>query len=180
MKIYSGKKSLEMILNAGFNNFSSLIKAALLGRIFSIILLVSGFNVLFSSVGLSHEASRPKIESQVVFLYYTDLEKAIHFYESIMGFQQTYSLSWVRIYETNENSSVGIVDEKKGFHRTSKDKPVMLSWVTNDVDGWFRYLKEKGVKIISPLEENQEAGIRSFIFADPGGYTLEFYQWTNR
>ena len=118
------------------------------------------------------------ITGQVVFLYYADLEEAAHFYESIMGFRQTYSLDWVKIYETNQGASIGIVDEKKGFLKEAKDKPVMLSWVTDDVDGWYQYLKEKGVEIKTEPNDTPETGIRAFIFSDPGGYTLEFFAWT--
>jgi lactoylglutathione lyase len=118
------------------------------------------------------------ISGQVVFLYYSDLEEAAHFYESIMGFRETFSLDWVKIYESNHGASVGIVDEKKGFLKEAKDKPVMLSWVTDDVDGWYRYLKERGVTIQTEPEDTEETGIRSFIFSDPGGYTLELFSWT--
>ncbi len=56
----------------------------------------------------------------------------------------------------------------------------MLSWVTDDVDGWYRYLREKDVKIIRPPQDSKEAGIRGLIFEDPGGYTLELFQWIIR
>jgi predicted enzyme related to lactoylglutathione lyase len=136
----------------------------------SLALIVGGY-------GLSMAEER-SITEQVVFLYYADLEEAAHFYESVMGFKKTYSLDWVKIYETNQGASIGIVDETKGFLKEAKDKPVMLSWVTDDVDVWYRYLKEKGVTIKTEPSDNQETGIRAFIFSDPGGYTLEFFAWT--
>jgi len=133
---------------------------------------------LFSSFGSC--GPRPGISEQVVFLYYADFEKAADFYESIMGFEeieQTSSLDWVAIYRTADYSYVGIVEEGKGFLKSSPDKPIMLSWVTDDVHGWYQYLKEKDVEIIRPPEDSKEAGIRGLIFKDPGGYTLEFFQW---
>ena len=98
--------------------------------------LICGYGV-FSAGGERTEAGRfaesavgeRNISEQVVFLYYSDLEKAAHFYESVMGFQKTYELEWVKIYSTNQGASVGIVDEKKGFLQEAKEKPVMLSWV---------------------------------------------------
>jgi predicted enzyme related to lactoylglutathione lyase len=136
--------------------------------------------ISFYACGPSVESSETErnISRQVVFLYYSDLAEAARFYESIMGFEPTYSLDWVKIYQTNQGASVGIVDEKKGFLDKADDKPVMLSWVTDDVDGWHRYLKEKGVKILTEPKDTSETGIRSFIFSDPGGYTLEFFAWT--
>ena len=117
------------------------------------------------------------VTGQVVFFYYPDLKEAETFYTSIMGFHETFGLDWVKIYRTNEGASIGIVDEKKGFLREAKEKPVMLSWVTDDVDGWHRYLKNQGVEIKTEPKDTAETGIRSFIFSDPGGYTLEFFSW---
>jgi lactoylglutathione lyase len=137
------------------------------------------FFVLAYGLSAAQETTQTRtISGQVVFLYYSDLEEAAHFYESIMGFRKTFSLDWVKIYESNQGASVGIVDEKKGFLKEAKDKPVMLSWVTDDVDGWYRYLKERGVTIQTEPEDTEETGIRSFIFSDPGGYTLELFSWT--
>lgn len=61
---------------------------------------------------------RPEFSDQFVFLYYSDLDNAAHFYESIMGFkeiEQTLSLNWVAIYQATAHSYVGIVEEGKGF-----------------------------------------------------------------
>jgi hypothetical protein len=70
------------------------------------------------------------------------------------------------------------VDEKRGFLKGAQDKPVMVSWETDDVDGWHRYLEEKGVKILSSPEDSADTGIRGFVFEDPAGYALEFFTWT--
>ena len=148
-----------------------------------VIALITGITSLFlsaSSLNSAQEKGRPQISSQVVFLYYSDFSKAVEFYEQTMEFKPTTNLGWVRIYKVTENSFVGIVDESKGFHRTSQDKPVMLSWIADDVDGWFDYLKKKGVKILTEPKDNKETGIRGFIFSDPGGYTLEFFKWLNQ
>ena len=138
-------------------------------------LLICGYGLSVAEESMEGK----KITGQVVFLYYADLEEAARLYESVMGFRRTYSLDWVKIYETNQGASIGIVDEKKGFLKEAKDKPVMLSWVTDDVDGWYRYLKEKGVEIKTEPKDTPETGIRAFIFSDPGGYTLEFFAWTH-
>jgi predicted enzyme related to lactoylglutathione lyase len=150
----------------------------------TLLTLVSGFGILvvlgkpMIPTSVEAMAEGKGITEQVVFLYYSDLEAAANFYGNIMGFRETYSLDWVKIYETTQGASIGIVDEKKGFLEAAKDKPVMLSWVTDDVDGWYRYVKGKGVEIQTEPKDTEETGIRSFIFSDPGGYTLEFFAWT--
>jgi predicted enzyme related to lactoylglutathione lyase len=142
-----------------------------------VFVLLVGMQAL--AVGEAEQAAeKGNISEQVIFLYYADIEEPARFYQSILGFEPTLELDWVRILKTNQGASVGLVDESKGSLKSSGDKPVMLSWVTDDVDGWHEYLKEKGVKILSTPSNNEEAGIRAFLFQDPGGYTLEFFQWT--
>ena len=147
-----------------------------LGSIFLVLTFSQHFLISFQS----QNHRKPEVLDQVVFLYYSNLEKAANFYESILGFkqiEQTQSLEWVSIYKATDNSYVGIVDEKKGSLKTAQEKPVMLSWVTDDVDAWYRYLKEKNVQIIRIPKTNPETGICAMLLKDPGDYTLEFFQW---
>jgi predicted enzyme related to lactoylglutathione lyase len=140
--------------------------------------LLVGVHILLLVSRPATAAEGRNISEQVTFLYYSDIEEAGQFYESVMGFEPTFELYWVKIYKTNQGAAVGLVDETKGSLKSSGDKPVMLSWVTDDVDGWYEYLKGKGVKMLSEPGNTEETGIRSFLFQDPGGYTLEFFEWT--
>ncbi len=150
-------------------------------KVIGCIFLAVSFSQPLTSIQ-SQDLPRPEVKDQVVFLYYSDIEKAANFYESVMGFkqiEQTQSLEWVSIYKATDNSYVGIVDEKRGTLKTSQEKPVMLSWVTDDVDAWYEFLKDKNVSIIRAPKTNRETGIRAMLLKDPGGYMLEFYQWMN-
>ena len=52
----------------------------------------------------------------------------------------------------------------------------MLSLVTEEVDAWYEQLKDK--EELKFLKDIGDGGpIRSFLLEDPGGYTVEFYQW---
>lgn len=132
-----------------------------------------------------HERKRPpaNISSDIVFFYYKDVDTAAPFYERVMGLEKTLDLGWIKIYALTSTASVGITQEGHGFHKASKDKPAMLSIVTDDVDAWYRRLKDEGVPILSDLPapddmpSPDEAPIRGFIAADPGGYTIEFFSW---
>ncbi|MFQ5742292.1 MAG: VOC family protein [Acidobacteriota bacterium] len=119
----------------------------------------------------------PSIDSQVVFLYYRDINAAADFYGRTLGLEQTFDRGWVKIYETSASSYVGLVDEARGMHQVAESKPVMLSIVTTEVDAWHRYLEAEGVPISSGLNDSADAPIRSFVVKDPGGYTVEFFQW---
>ena len=147
-----------------------------LGLVFLAILFSQQFLIAYQS----EDHYKPEVLDQVVFLYYADLDKAAHFYETVLGFkqiEQTQAVEWVAIYKATDNSYVGIVDEKKGTLKTSQEKPVMLSWVTDDVDAWYEYLKDKNVSIIRAPKTNLETGIRAMLLKDTGGYMLEFFQW---
>ncbi len=122
----------------------------------------------------------PTIDSQVVFLYYSDVNEASRFYERTMGLTKTFDEGWVRIYQTSSNAYVGLVDETKGSHRVSESKPVMLSIVTSEVDRWYEHLRSEGVKILSELADSENVPVRAFLVEDPGGYTVEFFAWRGR
>ncbi len=122
-------------------------------------------------------AQTPSIDSQVVFLYYKNVEEAAVFYEKTLGLAKTFDEGWVKIYRVGPDSSVGLVSEGEGVHRSSTDKPVMLSIVTSEVDAWARYLTRKGVPFRSELSDSKKVPVRGFIVEDPGGYTVEFFSW---
>jgi len=69
---------------------------------------------------------------------------------------------------------VGLVDEKQGMHSASETKAVTLSFVTEEIDGWYRYLLSRGVKMHSPIKNSIRHPTRGFVAYDPEGYYLEF------
>ena len=90
--------------------------------------------VAISTISLCGQIdSSHSIKSQVVFLYYSDLTAAANFYGEKLGFQKTFDGGWVHIYQSSQNSYVGLVDNTRGHHRNSPDKPVMLSLVTEEI-----------------------------------------------
>jgi predicted enzyme related to lactoylglutathione lyase len=117
---------------------------------------------------------------QVVFLYYADLAVAEAFFGTALGLSKSMDQDWVKIYRTAGGSSVGAVKEGRGYHRTASSKPVMVSWVVDDIDPWYRRLSDAGVKVLKPPQESAESGVRSFLVADPTGYTFEFMQWLRK
>lgn len=113
------------------------------------------------------------VEGLITFLYYRDLEKAAEFYEEVMGFELTIDQGWAKIYRVTDSAYVGVVDERRGYHRTSPTKPVMVTFVVSDVDAWYRILKDKGVKTLNEPHDIEELGLRAFLLEDPEGYVIE-------
>lgn len=119
----------------------------------------------------------PSIDSQVVFLYYADLMAAAEFYENTLALEKSFDEGWVKIYRTSRSSFVGLVDENRGTHRAADAKPVMLSIVTREVDAWYEHLRRAGVPILDGLSDSESVPVRGFLVEDPGGYTVEFFEW---
>jgi hypothetical protein len=112
-------------------------------------------------------------------LYYKDISLVVPFYEETLGLARTYNDDWVKIYQITPTSSVALVQEGEGsFHRAQAENAVMLSIVTEQVDDWYRRLKrDEGIKFLKDIYNNEHAPIRAFLVEDPGGYSIEFFQW---
>jgi catechol 2,3-dioxygenase-like lactoylglutathione lyase family enzyme len=127
--------------------------------------------------GCSAPPSIPSLDSQVTMFYYDDLDAAANFYGNILGLEVTFDWDWVKFFKTGPSSSVGIVKQGDGaFHDVQKTNAVMLSLVTSEVDAWYSRLGDRDdLKVLKPIGSG--GGIRSFLLEDPGGYTVEFFQW---
>lgn len=123
----------------------------------------------------------PKIDEQITMLYYSadDFDKAVHFYGNDLQLTATYDDAWVKIYKLNAGAFIGVVkDSDGGFHKPNKESAVMVSIVSKAVDDWYGAIKNaKNVKIEKEIYNNTSAPIRAFLIRDPGGYTIEFFQW---
>jgi catechol 2,3-dioxygenase-like lactoylglutathione lyase family enzyme len=121
--------------------------------------------------------SRPAnlgVRANIVFLYYKDVPAAQRFYEDVLGLSLTVDQGFAKIYQVSPTSFVGLVDESQGLHRASDAKPVTVSFVTDQVDAWYAYLKSKGVKIRGEVRDATRHPTRGFVAIDPEGYFLEF------
>ena len=121
------------------------------------------------------------IEENILMLYYKDISRVVSFYEETLGLTKTFNEDWVKIYQITPTSYVALVQEGEGsFHRAKADNAVMLSIVTEQVDDWYGRLKsDEGVKFLKDIYNNEHATIRAFLVEDPGGYSIEFFQWLN-
>ena len=122
-------------------------------------------------------AAVPSLDSQVTMFYYGDITDAADFYGRILGLETSIDWDWVKFYRTGPSSNVGIVQQGDGaYHEARTDNAVMLSLVTSEVDAWYERLRDRDdVTILKPIGSG--GGIRSFLLQDPGGYTVEFFQW---
>lgn len=114
------------------------------------------------------------VKANIVFFYYKDLIAAQQFYENILGLEMFVDQGVTKIYQVSSSTFVGLVDERYGTHRTSETKPVILAFVTDQIDEWYEYLVSKGVKMRSPIRDSTGSSHLGFMAYDPEGYLLEF------
>lgn len=119
----------------------------------------------------------PTIDSAITFFYYRELSKAAVFYEHTLGLELIIDENWAKIYRIGANGFMGIVNEREGFHDVQEKNAVVLTLVVNDVDTWYRTLKQLGVKLLGSVQQKDDIQVRCFFAEDPGGYTLEIQQF---
>ena len=109
----------------------------------------------------------------ITFLYFRDLDRAIAFYEQVLGFQLAIDQGWSKIYRITGAAHVGLVDETRGMHRASDPKPVQICIRVPDVDAWHAWAKSQKVAGLTAPKSNEALRIRAFVFNDPEGYQIE-------
>jgi hypothetical protein len=119
----------------------------------------------------------PPLSSTVTMFYYKDNGPAAHFYGDVLGLEEELDWDWIKFYKTGPASSVGLVTEGDGgWHKVQDRNSVMLSLVTADVDAWYEHVSQHDdLKILKDIGDG--GPIRSFLLEDPGGYTVEFFEW---
>jgi catechol 2,3-dioxygenase-like lactoylglutathione lyase family enzyme len=115
-------------------------------------------------------------EEQIVFIKVDDLNSSREFYEEILGFPLVLDQGKCRIVQTKKGGGgyFGYCDSGGN----SKDSGgVIFTFVTPNVDDWYRYLETKNVELLGKPKINQEFGIYHFYFKDPDGHLLEIQKF---
>ena len=117
---------------------------------------------------------RPEFTQQVTFLYTADLEKTAVFYETVLELPLVLDQGACRIYQVVGGSFLGFCR-----HLTSGElsQGVILTLVSEDVDGWYAYLRDKGVAFEKEPQLNEKFNIYHCFLRDPNGYLLEIQRF---
>jgi catechol 2,3-dioxygenase-like lactoylglutathione lyase family enzyme len=114
-------------------------------------------------------------KATVLWLYYRDMEAIQRFYEEELGLTLTVDQGWAKIYQTSASGFIGPVDARRGMHSFTDQKAVTVSLLTEDLDGWFEYLRgREAFELRSQEIEAEDDRYRAFVGYDPGGYYVEF------
>ncbi len=123
--------------------------------------------------------SPPPITESYTMLYYRELGPAKTFYGDVLALTPVMVDEGFALYRIAGGSAVGLIREGPGaYHRVQTTNAVMLSIVTTDVDAWYaRVHAQRDTRILKQMYERKDAGIRGFLMEDPGGYTVELFEW---
>ncbi|NRB50128.1 MAG: VOC family protein [Saprospiraceae bacterium] len=114
------------------------------------------------------------IKASNVFFYYKDLAQASDFYSNTLGLEIVADYGVAKILRIATASYLTLVDATVGMHNEKEPKTVALALLTEQLSGWYDYLKTQNIPIkydYKPKENNAHDG---FVAIDPEGYLLEF------
>ncbi len=118
--------------------------------------------------------SLPPFDSQITFIYTDSLQQTAAWYERLFGWELAVDQGRCRIYRVAGQSFVGICERSSvGINHDD----VILTFVTDDVDGWYERLHSQGVITVARPEVNEQYGIYHFFARDPNGYRLEIQRF---
>ncbi|MFC1543771.1 VOC family protein [Gemmatimonadota bacterium] len=115
-------------------------------------------------------------KATVLWLYYRDCNAIRSFYARTLGLEEVVDQGWAWIYQASPSGFIGPVDETRGMHNWTEKKAVTVSFITDDLEGWFSHVQATGAFALRHLEiELDDAQrFRAFVGYDPEGYYLEF------
>ena len=114
----------------------------------------------------------PAIDQQVTFLTCADLEASSAFYREVLGLARVLDQGGCHIFRVAGEAFLGVCRRRAG--RALQTGGVVVTFVTRDVDGWYRHLTRHGIVTEGAPAENRDYAIYNFFARDPDGYLIEF------
>lgn len=116
----------------------------------------------------------PPIDQQITFLHTRDLEKTADFYANILGLSLALNQGVCRIYQVSGGAFLGFCQ-----HLDAVERPegVILTLVSQDVDGWHAYLQAQDIPIEQTPALNAKFNIYHLFLRDPNGYLIEIQRF---
>jgi catechol 2,3-dioxygenase-like lactoylglutathione lyase family enzyme len=112
-------------------------------------------------------------ESQITFCSTRDLQETARFYEGLLGLSPVLDQGGCRIYRVAGGAYLGFCGRETAPHPSG----VILTFVTDDVDGWFDRLSDQGVLFEKEPAFHPDYRIYHCLFRDPNGYLLEIQRF---
>lgn len=109
----------------------------------------------------------------VTFLYTADLPATAAFYADLLRLPLVLDQGGCRIYRVGTDAFLGICRTERPIDSRS----VIVTLVSDDVDGWHAYLRTRGAAIEKPPTYNPTYNIYHLFVRDPNGYLVEIQRF---
>ncbi len=114
-----------------------------------------------------------RFDHHITFLPVADLERATEFYGGALGLPLLVDQGDCRIFEVAAGSAIGICRRRGRGDMTG----LMVTLVTDDVDGWHRRLVAAGVPCDRSPARNEQYSIYQALYRDPDGHVIEIQRF---
>ncbi len=111
------------------------------------------------------------IDAQITFVHAADLARSAEFYGSTLGLELARDQGPCLIYRVTANAYIGVCD-----HHPPDPEGVILTLVTDDVDGWAERLTAAGAEVDGPTA-NERFAIYHLFTRDPDGHLVEIQRF---
>lgn len=121
----------------------------------------------------------PSIDQQITFFYTHDLEAVAHFYEQVLGLPLKVDQGACRIYQVTQDAYLGFCQRDRPLPpgADADERPFIVTLVTQDVDGWYEHLRQKGIEFEKPPAVNAKFHIYHCFLRDPDGRLIEIQRF---
>ena len=112
----------------------------------------------------------PPISQNVIFTYTDNLDEASRFFRDVMELDFVLDQGPCHIYRMSDTSFIGVCSLPD---RSTEKTGVTITLVSNDVDGWYKFLTAKGLKYVKEPSHSLKFNVYSSLFISPHGYRIE-------
>lgn len=110
-------------------------------------------------------------DQQVTFLYSGNFAQSIKFYGETLDLPLALDQGACQIFRVGRDAFLGVC--QCAAAAPAVPESVIVTLVSDDVDGWYERLTAQGIAIEAPPSENTAFNIYHFFLRDPDGYRLE-------
>jgi len=113
-------------------------------------------------------------DQQITFLQAQNLALTRQFYSKTLDLPLVRDQDACLIFGVAENAYLGFC---RHIEPMEPGRRVILTLVTDDVDGWYLRLISRGADLVSQPESNPKFNIYHFFLKDPNGYWVEIQRF---
>lgn len=110
----------------------------------------------------------------ITYCYTDNLAVTDEFYQETLGLPLVVDQGNCHIYRVTDEAFIGFC--RRSAVGIDHDD-LILTLVTDDVDGWYERLKARGATVVEPPRTDERRGVYHFFARDPNGYRLEFQRF---